>query len=129
MTDAQDDVRIFNLVVCKKNMPESPTIPDIDIMQLRWDLIDEELDELANAMSDRNLVEIADALADLQYVVLGAACTFGIDLEPIFDMVHISNMAKEGGPINADGKKLKPPGWKPPTENIKKELIRQGAKL
>lgn len=38
----------------------------------------------------------------------------GIDLTPFFFEVHRTNMHKVGGPVRADGKGLKPEGWKPP---------------
>lgn len=45
---------------------------------------------------------------------LAATQGLGIDLRPFFDEVHRTNMLKAGGPVREDGKKLKPPGWKPP---------------
>jgi predicted HAD superfamily Cof-like phosphohydrolase len=41
-----------------------------------------------------SLVELADGLSDSGYVNNGTAVTFGIDLEPINDEVHRSNMSK-----------------------------------
>ena len=38
----------------------------------------------------------------------------GIDLRPFFLEVHRTNMHKLNGPVREDGKRLKPPGWKPP---------------
>jgi len=38
----------------------------------------------------------------------------GIDLRPFFREVHRTNMNKLSGPVREDGKKLKPPDWKPP---------------
>lgn len=58
---------------------------------LRYNLIDEELKEFNDAT---NIYEVADALGDLLYVVLGAAVTYGIDLEPVFQEIHRSNMTK-----------------------------------
>lgn len=88
--------------------------PDGTVTAMRVNLIGEECLELVNAIEDKDLVETADALADLLYVVYGAAIAFGIDIRPVFDEVHRSNMAKVGGPTRADGKILKPEGWKPP---------------
>jgi predicted HAD superfamily Cof-like phosphohydrolase len=42
---------------------------------------------------------------------VAAAC--GLRVGPFFDAVQAANMAKVGGPIRADGKRLKPPGWRP----------------
>lgn len=60
------------------------------------------------------LPDVADALADATCVIEGANLEFGIDSGPVLDEVHRANMAKAGGPVRADGKRLKPPGWTPP---------------
>ena len=100
-----------------------PTWPDFNTRELRLDLIQEELDELAQAMEDRDMVQIADALTDLLYVVYGAGHAFGIDLDECFQEVHSSNMSKlgpNGKPIHReDGKVMKGPGYfEPDLENI-----------
>ena len=48
-----------------------PTWPDFNTRELRLELIQEELDELAQAVDDRDMIQIADALTDLLYVVYG----------------------------------------------------------
>ena len=63
---------------------------------------------------------------DLDYVVEGTRLEFEIDGGPIAVEVHRSNMAKVGGPVREDGKRLKPPGWTPP--DIAGELRKQGWK-
>ena len=100
-----------------------PTWPDFNIRELRLELIQEELDELAQAVDDRDMVQIADALTDLLYVVYGAGHAFGIDLDECFQEVHSSNMSKlgpNGKPIHReDGKVLKGPGYfEPDLEGI-----------
>ena len=100
-----------------------PTWPDFNTRELRLDLIQEELDELAQAMEDRDMVQIADALTDLLYVVYGAGHAFGIDLDECFQEVLSSNMSKlgpNGKPIHReDGKVMKGPGYfEPDLENI-----------
>ena len=40
------------------------------------------------------IVEVMDGLADLEYVNLGTAVAFGVDLDPFFKEVHRSNMSK-----------------------------------
>lgn len=81
---------------------------------LRVRLIQEEAEEFAAAVEAGDLPGMVDALCDLLYVTYGAAVAMGVDLEPFFEEVHRTNMAKEGGPRRADGKQLKPPGWEPP---------------
>jgi predicted HAD superfamily Cof-like phosphohydrolase len=81
---------------------------------LRVSLIEEEATEFATAVERGDVVEMVDALCDLLYVTYGAAVDLGVDLEPFFDEVHRSNMAKVGGRRRADGKWLKPAGWTPP---------------
>lgn len=94
--------------------------PDFRIdRQLRLSLIAEELAELCDALgfgeeNEISEVGVCDALADLAYVVIGSAVTWGIDLEPIFDEVHRSNMTKTGGSRREDGKILKPATYIPP---------------
>jgi predicted HAD superfamily Cof-like phosphohydrolase len=70
----------------------------------------------------------ADALVDIEYYMLNCAAKKGFNMSSIFGVVHAANMAKrnpETGRFekNADGKVIKPPGWKPP--NVEDELARQ----
>ena len=100
-----------------------PTWPDFNTRELRLELIQEELDELAQAVEDRDMVQIADALTDLLYVIYGAGHAFGIDLDECFQEVHSSNMSKlgpNGKPIHReDGKVMKGPGYfEPDLEGI-----------
>ena len=88
------------------------------VSRLRYDLNDEELKELGQAIEERNIVDVADALTDLLYVVYGAGHSFGLDLDKCFEEVHNSNMTKlgpEGKPIyREDGKVMKGPGYRAP---------------
>lgn len=95
-----------------------PSFPDPDTVQLRVDLIEEELQELITGIAENDIVEVADALTDILYVVYGMGDVFGIDLDKTFAEVHRSNMSKlgeDGRPIfRADGKVLKGPNYSPP---------------
>jgi len=93
---------------------QKPALSTLVIQTLRYRLIEEELEEFREALIREDIIEVADALGDLLYVVYGAGCAFGIDLEPVFDEIHRANMEKEGGVHRKDGKWLKPAGWKPP---------------
>jgi len=101
--------RAFDVLVGR-----APASPDSGVVDLRLKLIKEELAELEAAMVEGDLIGIADGLADLLYVVYGTAASYGMDIRPIFDEVHRSNMAKVGGAKREDGKVLKPDGWAAP---------------
>lgn len=75
---------------------DQPTIPSIDRCNLRISLLQEELNELKEAIADNDLVEIADALCDLQYVLSGAVLEFGLGEKfvSLFNEVQRSNMSK-----------------------------------
>ena len=96
----------------------TPELPDNNIVELRVDLIEEELTELKEAIADNNIVEVADALTDILYVVYGAGLAFGINLDKVFAEVHRSNMSKlgdDGKPIyNERGKVIKSNNYSPP---------------
>ena len=66
-----EEVRKF-METFGQRVTTKPQFPDEKTMQLRFDLIKEELDELEEAMKTRNLKEIADALTDILYVTYGA---------------------------------------------------------
>ena len=95
-----------------------PQLPDKETMQLRYDLIEEELNELEHAMKTKNLKEVADALADILYVTYGAGYAYGIDLDKCFKEVQRANMSKlgkDGKPIyNEKGKVMKGPDYLEP---------------
>lgn len=71
-------------------------IPAKERCELRVNLIEEELNELKEAIAANDLVEIADALCDLQYVLSGAVLEFGLGekFKALFDEVQRSNMSK-----------------------------------
>jgi predicted HAD superfamily Cof-like phosphohydrolase len=75
---------------------ESPQIPSEDRCKLRVSLLQEELNELQQAINDNDIVEIADALCDLQYVLSGAVLEFGLGdkFNDLFNEVQRSNMSK-----------------------------------
>lgn len=75
---------------------DQPTIPSADRCNLRISLLQEELNELKEAIADNDLVEIADALCDLQYVLSGAVLEFGLGEKfvTLFNEVQRSNMSK-----------------------------------
>jgi predicted HAD superfamily Cof-like phosphohydrolase len=75
---------------------DNPEIPSEDRCKLRISLLQEELDELKQAIEDKDIVEVADALSDIQYVLSGAILEFGLGekFNDLFDEVQRSNMSK-----------------------------------
>ncbi len=75
---------------------ESPFIPDEKRCELRVNLIQEELNELKQAIKNKDIVEIADALSDIQYVLSGTFLEFGLGkkMPDLFREVQRSNMSK-----------------------------------
>ena len=94
-------------------MQHQPAVPAGSTRELRIRLIQEEFDELKEALGQEDLAAIAKEMADLLYVVYGTAVSYGIDMEPVFREVHRSNMSKVGGYKREDGKWVKPPTYSP----------------
>ena len=99
--------------------PPVPVVPDRATLTLRATLLREEsaevldaLERLAERGDDASLAAFAYELADLLYVAYGSFVACGIDGDAVFEAVHAANMRKLRGPRRADGKQLKPHGWK-----------------
>lgn len=146
MTNEQKKVEEW-MEACGQTVRSIPTsdLPDHERI-LRVALVMEEALEFAEAMGvvvksdlhllspgdmeytadrDIDLVEAADALADLRVVVYGSECSLGLDGDYVFHLVHQTNLMKlvDGKPlVNGSGKVLKPEGWTPPTELIKRYI-------
>ena len=82
--------------VFKHPIENNPIIPTKKRSDLRVELIQEELNELKQAITDNDLVEVADALCDIQYVLAGAVLEFGLgnNFSNLFEEVQRSNMSK-----------------------------------
>ncbi len=91
------------------------------INKLRVDLIEEEVEELKQAINKKDLQETIDALTDILYVTYGAGHAFGVNLDRCFEEVQNSNMSKlgsDGKPIfNENGKVMKGPNYFKPNLN------------
>lgn len=98
-----------------------------ELLMLRFNLMDEEHNEVANALADldeakthEDILEakmaLTKELADVLYVVLGTGVSLGLPLGAVFDEVHASNMSKlgdDGKPVlREDGKVLKGPNYR-----------------
>ncbi len=112
-----DEVRIF-METYNQEVRKKPSFPDDKIIQLRINLIIEELNELKAAIKNKDLTEVADALTDILYVTYGAGHSWGINLDKCFSEVQRSNMSKlgeDGKPIyNEQGKVMKGPNYSKP---------------
>ena len=104
-----------------QEVKKKPSLSSDKINNLRINLIQEELDEFIEAISNKDLKEAADALTDILYVTYGAGHAFGINLDNCFDEVQRSNMSKlgnDGKPIyNENGKVMKGPNYFKPDLN------------
>jgi len=113
-------VKIF-METFGQEVKNKPSFSTEKINSLRYDLIEEELDELKTAMKNKDLLEVADALTDILYVTYGAGHAFGINLDKCFEEVQNSNMSKlgsDGRPIyNDQGKVMKGPKYFKPNLN------------
>ena len=108
-----------------QEVKEKAEFPENKITSLRYELIQEELLELKEAIDKKDIKEVADALTDILYVTYGAGHAFGINLDKCFEEVQNSNMSKLGEnnkPIyNEKGKVMKGPKYFKP--NLKKILF------
>ena len=98
---------------------ETPGLGSDELIELRIKLLEEEVQEYAEAARTGDLVEVLDALADIGYILAGTIINHGMQgiYDDAFNEVHRSNMAKlvDGKVIRReDGKVLKPDGWQPP---------------
>lgn len=125
------------------------TANTLEMRRFRLRLIIDEVCELAEAMGlnlsvipqegvhnifinehrpsyEPDLLEMADAIGDIKYVCEGANLVFGIPGDAVFDAIQKSNMSKlgeDGKPlVREDGKILKGPNYKPPTDDIRQIL-------
>ena len=98
-----------------QQIKEKAEFPDEKITKLRYELIEEELQELKEAIDKKDIKEVAEALTDILYVTYGAGHAFGINLDKCFQEVQNSNMSKldqNGKPIyNEKGKVMKGPNY------------------
>lgn len=97
-----------------------PSFVDRDLRNLRWDLLNEEINEYFDAELADDAVEVADGLADVIVIAYGSLLAyFGKEkADRILAEVARSNLDKIGpdGTVlrREDGKILKPEGFRPP---------------
>ena len=106
-----------------KTLPVVPTVPDDAELAFRLTLLAEAMAEVREAAEQlsatlpqaqpTDLLPLAHELTDLLYVTYGALLSLGVDPDLAFAEIHRVNLHKATGPRRADGKQLKPPGWRP----------------
>ncbi|MEJ2289453.1 MAG: hypothetical protein P8Y02_12585 [Deinococcales bacterium] len=103
--------------------PLAPCRPDAETLALRLRLVREEAAEALHALEAlaaepggdpvERQAAAAHELADLLYVVYGTFVALGVDADEVFAEIHAANLRKVGAPRRADGKQLRPDGWRP----------------
>ena len=111
MTNPFKDINTFH-TACDQE-------PSYENYHMYLSLIDEEYNELHEALEANDRVEQLDALVDILVVTMGAIRAGGFDGEGAWKEVMDTNFAKidpETGKVRKreDGKVLKPEGWKAP---------------
>jgi len=114
MTNPFADQKKF-MIACDQTVDRGNT----DQFNMYLKLIEEEAEELNQAIIAKDKVEMLDALIDIVVVTVGAIHSMGADGEGAWNEVMRTNFAKidpETGRVRKreDGKVLKPEGWKPP---------------
>ncbi|HMB00877.1 MAG TPA: HAD family hydrolase [Spirochaetota bacterium] len=110
---------------CQDNLPERPRLMTREQIAFIKKMVNDELEELEQA---RDITEQADALADAVYYICDVAVRHGINLDPLFTIIHQANMNKIiNGKVRRrdDGKILKPEGWQDPGPRLENEIRRQ----
>lgn len=107
---------------------QSTAIENRDQFNMYLKLIEEEAEELNQAIIKKDKVEMLDALIDMVVVTIGAIHSMGADGEGAWNEVMRTNFSKinpETGKVHKreDGKVLKPDGWTPP--DLKKFLNKE----
>ena len=119
------EVKEFSDACQDGNNPKTPKLMSTEAIAFIREMVNDELDELEEA---KDTIEQADALVDAIYYICDTAVRHGLNLDPLFSIVHRANMQKvvDGKVIRReDGKILKPDGWQDPAPFLTEEMERQ----
>jgi predicted HAD superfamily Cof-like phosphohydrolase len=111
----QDKVQEF-METFGQTVQSYPGFPERETLDLRLELIQEEVAELIAGVAKRDFENVAKELVDILYVVYGMGHALGISLDKCFAEVHRSNMSKlEDGRVlyRPDGKVMKGKDYSP----------------
>ena len=111
-------VREFHKAFGVEEASHPSVLLPMELEQLRWRLMLEELSELKEAFIQSDTEATLKELCDLLYVVYGFGAVMGMDVDAAFALVHASNMSKltaDGTPLRrSDGKIMKSVLYTPP---------------
>ena len=119
-----EQVRQFTMA-CNDELPAKPQLMSTEAIAFIRTMVNDELAELEES---KNVIEQADALVDAIYYICDTAVRHGLNLDPLFDIVHGANMSKvvDGKVIRRDdGKIMKPESWVDPEPLLREEMSRQ----
>jgi predicted HAD superfamily Cof-like phosphohydrolase len=117
MFHSEVNMSIFNDV--QQFMAACDQKPSEELATMYLHLINEELNELDEAVEGGSDSMALDAICDTIWTLAGYAIAKGYPIDTAWDAVALSNLRKidlKTGKVNrrADGKVLKPEGWKSP---------------
>lgn len=118
------EVREFTRA-CHDELPGKPVAMSNDAIGFIRTMVNDEMDELEQATT---VTEQADALVDAIYYICDCAVRHGINLDPLFAIVHQANMTKvvDGKVVRrADGKIMKPDCWIDPGPLLEQAIAQQ----
>ncbi len=119
------EVKEFSDACQEGKNPLQPQLMSTEAIAFIREMVNDELDELEEAT---NTHEQADALVDAIYYICDTAVRHGLNLDPLFEIVHRANMQKvvDGHVIRReDGKIMKPDCWQDPEPFLSAEMKRQ----
>jgi predicted HAD superfamily Cof-like phosphohydrolase len=119
-----EKVRQFSQLANNNKLPNTPQVLQTPAIEFITKMVNDELQELKDA---KNTSEQADALVDAIYYLCDTACRHGINLDPIFDIVHKANLTKVKNKIikSTEGKVEKPVDWVDPIVDVNIEICKQ----
>lgn len=97
-----------------------PSLPDLEILQLKLKHLHEELQEIEDGVDAKDLEQVFDGVIDLVYVALGLAYFCNLPFNEGWQRVHWANMKKIRAKRAEDSKRgstfdiIKPEGWQAP---------------
>lgn len=97
----------------------------------RWKLLNEELNEVKEALLDEDIAQVAAELADVIWVACGIAHRMGVNLDAHWSAIRAANMAKFKASAANPGKRgnamdiVKPKDWVRPNHDEILERTRQ----